>query len=77
VRDALLRIRREAEAALGMVATDDLVETRLVDRDLALLQPGNLAGVDIHANDLIARLSEARTRHETHVARTKYGNFHI
>ena len=48
-RDALLRVGGELEAALLEVALHQLVETRLVDRDLALLQARDLAGVDVDA----------------------------
>ena len=76
VRDALLRAGREPEPALVEVALHDDVEARLVDRDLALLQALDLARVDVHAEDVVAGLGEARAGDQADIARTKDCNFH-
>ena len=77
VRDPVLGAGCEDETALLDIAPDDVIEPWLVDRDLALLKPGHLAGVDIHADDVVAGLGEAGTGNKPHVTRTKYCNFHF
>jgi hypothetical protein len=47
-----------------------------VDRDLALLQAGDLARVDVNAEDVVAGLGEAGARDEAHIAGSEDCNFH-
>ena len=75
-RDALCGVGRELQPALVEVALDHHVEARLVDRDLALLQARDLAGVDVDADDVIAGLGKAGARDQADVARTENCNFH-
>ncbi len=75
VPDTSFGIDGEPEAALVEVAADQVLEPRLVDRHLALLQARHLVRVDIDAQHLIARIGKTGTGDETDVARTEYGNF--
>ena len=54
---------------------DELLEPGFVDRDLTLLQTFDLRGVDIDAEDVVARVGKAGAGHQADVTRTKYGNF--
>ena len=54
----------------------DLIETGLADRNLAAVQALDLAGIHVHANDMIARISEAGPRDEADVARPENGYTH-
>jgi hypothetical protein len=47
-----------------------------VNRDFTPLEPLDLARVDVHADDVVAGLSEAGARHQTDVTRTENRNFH-
>ena len=68
VRDPFGGIERELEPTLGLVASNQLVEPRLVDRDLAAVEALDLLRIDVDANDVIAGVREARARHESHIA---------
>ena len=52
------------------------VEARLVDGYLARLQARHLAGVDIDADDVIARFGKAGARDQADITRTENCNFH-
>ena len=67
VPDTFDRVRREPEAPLVGVAPDELLETGLVDRDFALLQPGYLVRVDVDAQNLVASVGEAGAGDEADV----------
>ena len=71
VTDALFGVGRELEAPLVEVALDQHVEPGLVDRDVALLQPRDLAGVDVDADDVVAGLGEAGAGDQADVTRTE------
>ena len=60
------QVGREVQALA--VARDELLEPRLVDRDLAAAQALDLLGVDVDAPDLAAQLGEAGGRHQADVA---------
>ena len=45
-----------------------LGQPRLVDRDLAAFEPGDLVGIDVDAPDLAAELRKARRGDQSHVA---------
>ena len=62
----LLDVERESDA-LG-IPLEHLVEARLVDRDLACLQPLDPLGDDVADHDLVPEICEARARHEADVA---------
>ncbi len=76
VLHALRRIRGEFEAPGVGIALDERIEPGLVDGHLALVQALDLAGVDIDADDVIARLGEAGARDEAHVAGAEDGDSH-
>jgi hypothetical protein len=50
------------------IAIDDLVEARLVDRDLSLLQSLDFLFVDVDADDIVAEVGEARAGNQADVA---------
>ena len=53
---------------LSRIALDELLEARLVDRDLALLQARDLGRVDVDAQHLVAGIGEAGAGDEADVA---------
>ena len=67
VRDAFGGIGREPQPALGHVALDQLVEARLVDGHLAAIETLDLARIDVDADDLVARIGEARSGDQSNV----------
>jgi hypothetical protein len=69
--------RREGEPPLLHVATDELFEPRLVDRDPARPEHLDLASVHVEAADLVPGLGEAGARDEPHVARSDDGDLHV
>ena len=66
VLERVADVCREVQA-LG-VARQQLLEPRLVDRDLAAAQALDLGGVDVDAPDVAAQLREAGSRHQAHIA---------
>ncbi len=74
--DRLGEIGGEAEAPGGRVAGDDLVEARLVDRDLASLQARDLAVVLVDAGDFDAEFGKARARNQADIAGADDRNAH-
>src|SRR5690606_14153499 len=77
VRDPLGGVRRERESARVAGTTDDRLESRLVDGDLAAIQPLDLGRVDVDADHVVADIRETRARHEPHVTRAEDGNPHV
>jgi hypothetical protein len=71
------RVRREFQAAGLRVALDKSVETRLVNRNLATAEALNLAGVDIDANDVIARIGKTSSSNEAHITGAENRNAHL
>ena len=69
-------VGRELQAALPLIALDDRVEARLVDRQDVLLQPVDLCLVDVGADDLVAGLGEAGAHDQADVARANDRNVH-
>ena len=55
---------------------DELLQARLVDGHLARLQRADLPLVDVHADDVVARVREAGARDEADVARSDDGDAH-
>ena len=68
MRDAFLDVGRELEPTGFGPALDHRLESGLVDRHLAALQPLDLGLIDVDAQHVVARVRETRTRDETHVA---------
>ena len=58
------------------IARHQLVEARLVDRDLALFQPGDAILVLVDAGDVPAELGKAGGGNEADIARADHANFH-
>ena len=52
------------------------IEAWLVDWNLAAIQSLDLACVDVHANDVVARIGQTGSCDEPNVARTKNGHAH-
>jgi hypothetical protein len=65
--DRLLDVRRELEPARLLVAGDEVVEARLVDGDLAPVEPLDLARVDVSAHHVVAEIREARAGDEADI----------
>src|SRR5690606_12003578 len=59
-----------------LVALDQLLETRLVDRHAAAPQHPDLGFQLVHTHDVIARLRETGSDHQADVARTDDRNLH-
>ncbi len=74
--DCVAQIEAEIEPAGGGVAGDQFVEAGLVDRDLTLLQGGDLGGVLVDAGDVMAEVGETRARHQSHISRSDHCNAH-
>ena len=68
VLDTLGRIRRELDASGLRIVLDECVEAGLVDGHFTPLEPLDLAGVDVHADHLVAGVREARSRHQTDIS---------
>ncbi len=74
--DALDRIGGEFDTTGFRIALDQGVQAGLVNRDLAPIQPLDLARIDVHANDMVARIGQAGPGDEAHVARAEYSYSH-
>src|SRR6185437_2455866 len=68
LRHGIDQPRAELQPAGPHVVGDEAVETRLVDRDLAAPQPGDLFGILVDADDIVTELREARARYEADIA---------
>ena len=73
----LVEVRGELEPLLLDVALDQLLETGLVDRDLARAEEVDLLLVEVDAGDIVPGLGEARSRDEADVPGPNDGDFHI
>src|SRR6185369_4788570 len=62
-------------AGLGVPA-DHLVQPGFVDRRLALVQPGDLGGVDVQAGYVVAGVGEAGAGDKADVAGADHGDVH-
>ena len=65
---AVLGAVGEAQAAGGDVALDDLLQTRLVDGDVAGLEGLDLLRVVVDADDMVAHIGETRPADQPDVA---------
>ena len=62
---------------LGLdVGRHQRVEPGFEDRDLAAAQGFDLAGILVHAGDLVAEIGKAGAGHQPHIARANHGNSH-
>ena len=66
--DRLVDVGRETQQAAARIGGDELLETRLVDRDLAGLQPGDLRRVLVDADDVVAKFRQAGAGHQADIA---------
>src|SRR5690606_16696544 len=71
-----LFLGREGQPAGLVVALDQVVEARLVDRADAVVQFLDLPGVDVEAGHVVARAGEAGARDQTDVTRAHHGDPH-
>jgi hypothetical protein len=71
-----LGIGREEQPPLGDVAFDDRIETRLIDRHHAGLQPLDLSLVLVDARDDVSELGETHTRDQADVSRPNHHDSH-
>ena len=74
---ALSHIGRESQSACGHVALDHILQTRLVNRDAALLKSVDLVRVHVHAQHIVTHFSQAGACHQAHIASANYSNFHF
>ena len=51
------------------------VEPRLEDRDFAPAQGFDLAGILVHAGDLVAEIRKTGAGYQPHIARANHGDF--
>ena len=75
--DRRAHVRREGETARGLVLRDYLVEPRLVDGNLAVVEARYLLRVHVHTRDGGSELCETGPRHESDVARPDYRYVHL
>src|SRR5436853_3100489 len=73
---ALLEIGGEGEAPAADVALDQLVEARLEDRHLALLQRRDLPSVLVDAGHVVAEIGKARAGNQADIARADHRDAH-
>src|SRR5207253_10088992 len=62
-------VQREAQSPSFDVLDDDLLETRLVDRQLTAPEPLHFAGINIDTDNLVAQLRETRGGYQSYVIR--------
>jgi hypothetical protein len=70
--DGFLEIGHEMEPSAPDVARDDMIESRLVDRNLPFLEPVDAPGVDIDAEHVVAEVRQARAGNQAHIAGTDH-----
>lgn len=56
---------------------DDRLKPWFINRDNALLQALNLAGIDVDAHYLMPHVRQTCASHQTYIARTENRNFHF
>ncbi len=76
VADRFDHVGREAEATGLYVRGDQRVEARLVDGDFAPIQTGDLLGVDVRADHVVAEVRKPSTGHQADVTRTHHRKSH-
>ena len=67
---------REVKPAVFDVLLDDLIKSRFIDRDDAVVQLFDLCNVDINACDIDTEFCETRTGDQTNVTGTNDCNVH-
>src|SRR5206468_1465888 len=76
VVQAVGQTRGERQPPLPHVRCHELLEARLVDRDLAGIERVNLAGLLVDAGDLMTKIGNASPRNEADIARPDHRNPH-
>ena len=74
--DGRAHVGRERQASLGLVARDQRLETRLVDRDLAFGELADLFRVHVRADHAVTGLREPGAHDETDVSRPDDRDLH-
>ena len=59
---------REEQALLADVAGDNILKTRLENRDVATLQHGDSVRVEVHAGDHMTEIGKTGARDKAHIA---------
>jgi hypothetical protein len=70
------QVRREGQA-LRVIATDDLLESGLVDRHAARFERGDLRCILVHADDIVSVLRQTRTEDQTDIPGSYDGDVHF
>jgi hypothetical protein len=71
------KVRGEGKVALLHVVLHELFEARLVDGHAAFFERGDLLGVDVDADHVVAEARETSAGDQSDVAAADYGNLHI
>src|SRR5690606_12047274 len=74
IRQRTRKVERELEPPGRDVALDQLVQSRLVDRNAPLAQRLDLAGILVDAAHVMTEIRKARSRGHADVARAYYYN---
>ena len=74
--DACGQIGGERQPPGFGIAADQLFQPRLVDRHFAGLEPGDLAGILVDADDIMAEIGKAGARYQPDIARAHHRNLH-
>ncbi|EQD56852.1 hypothetical protein B2A_05078 [mine drainage metagenome] len=77
VHDASAGIGGETQQTRGVVALHHRRQTRLEDRQHALLQRGDLVGVNIHAQNMITHLGQTGARDQANIAGAEKSDAHV
>ena len=77
VLDGFFSIGGKGKAARFDRVLDDVIQARLIDGDLAVLQFFNLALVDIHAQHVVPHVRQAGTRHQANITGSENRDFHV
>ena len=75
--DGFLNIGREMQTPTGNVASHNLIQARLVDRNAAILEDADFFRIEIQAKHVVAHFSETGAGYQTHITRTDHGDFHM
>src|SRR5262249_20384808 len=68
--------RGKRQPPLANIRLNNLLEPRLIDRNLAGVQRGDLCDILVNAHDLMTKVRNASSRNKANVARTNHRNPH-
>ncbi|MND97298.1 hypothetical protein D3C80_896160 [compost metagenome] len=74
--DGFRQIGGESQPAKGEIALHQFVQPRLIDRHDAALQPDNLRGVLVDADDLVSPCRETRATDQSDISRSDDSDLH-